>query len=271
MTQAEDRQRATADPSQPSLARFAGKAALVTGGGSGLGRAVAVRLAAEGASVAVTGRRPEPLAETIAEIESRGGHAVAIPGDVTLEGDAELFVQETVAAFGGLDILVNNAGAISRGRLVHETSPEVWQELVGVNLVGVYLVTRAALQLMVTTQGDRCILNIGSALAHSPSPGISAYVAAKGGVVAFTRSLAVEYGPKGIRANCVCPGLVPTRITYVDRPNFDELREGFEALYPLGRLGTPEEVAAAVAYLASSDAVWVTGVVLDVDGGFSVP
>jgi len=244
---------------------------LVTGGGSGIGRAIAFRLAAEGASIVVTGRRSEPLASLVADVESRGGCAVAITGDVTSEKDAERFVTKAVDAFGRLDVLVNNAGAVRRGRLLHETPAEVWDTLVSVNLSGVYLVTRAALAAMLPRTGDRNIVNVASALAHSPAPGVAAYVAAKGGVVALTRSLAVEYGNKGIRANCVCPGLVPTSITYVDRPNFDELREGYEALYPLGRLGAPNDIAAAVAYLASADAAWVTGVVLDVDGGFSVP
>jgi NAD(P)-dependent dehydrogenase (short-subunit alcohol dehydrogenase family) len=249
--------------------RFEGRAALVTGGGTGIGRATALRLAAEGASVAVSGRRPEPLAETVEAIESAGGRALAIPGDAAVDPDAERMVAEALAAFGRLDVLVNNAGAIRRNVLLHELPAERWDELVAVNLRSVFLVTRAALRHMLELEGDRSIVNVSSTFALAAGPGVSAYTAAKGGVISLTRALAIEYASHGVRVNCVCPAIIVTPLAHVDRPNFEEQQEEFARMFPLGRLGVPEDVAGAIAYYASTDAAWVTGTVLEVDGGFT--
>ena len=251
------------------VSRLEGRVALVTGGGTGIGRAAALRLAAEGAAVAVSGRRPEPLAETVAVVEAAGGRALAVRGDASVEDDAERMVAETAAAFGRLDVLVNNAGAIRRNVLLHELPAERWDELVALNLRSVFLVTRAALPRMLELEGDRSIVNVSSTFALAAGPGVSAYTAAKGGVISLTRALAVEYAPRGIRANCVCPGIVVTPLAYVDRPHFEEQQVEFAQLFPLGRLGTPEDVAGAIAYYASADAAWVTGTVIEVDGGFT--
>ncbi|MGH3034286.1 MAG: SDR family NAD(P)-dependent oxidoreductase [Gaiellaceae bacterium] len=251
------------------MRRLNGRAALVTGGGSGIGRATALRLAAEGASVAVSGRRAELLEETVAAVEREGGTAVALPGDVTIEEEARRMVEQTRARFGKLDVLVNNAGAIRRGLRLHEVPTERWDEQIAVNLRGVFLVTRAALAVMLEGRGDRSLINIASTFAHTNAVGVGPYAAAKGGVVALTRSLAVEYAEQGIRANCVCPAIVDTPLARVDRSDFDERRETYAGMFPLGRVGEPEDVAAAVAYLASGEAGWVTGVVVDIDGGFT--
>lgn len=251
------------------MTRLEGRRALVTGGGSGIGRATALRLAAEGAAVCVSGRRPDPLAETVAAIEAAGGRAAAVVGDVAVEADAERMVDETVAAFGGIDVLVNNAGSIRRNVPLHETPNERWEQMLAANLTSVFLVTRAALRRMLEADGDRSIVNVASTFAFWNAVGVSPYAAAKGGVVALTRSLAVEYAPAGIRANCVCPAVVRTPLSLVDRDNFEELLPALVGSHPLGRLGEPGDVASAVAYLASADASWVTGVVMNVDGGYT--
>jgi meso-butanediol dehydrogenase/(S,S)-butanediol dehydrogenase/diacetyl reductase len=230
---------------------------------------VACRLAEEGAAVAVSGRREAPLAETVAAIESAGGHSLAVAGDIAVEADADRMVAKAAEELGGLDVLVNNAGSIRRNVLVHELTLERWREQIAVNLDGPFFVARAALRLMLAETGDRSIVNVGSTLALAAAPGVSAYTAAKGGLVALTRAIAVEYAESGIRCNCVCPAIVVTPLAYTDRPRFDEQRGDFEGLHPLGRLGEPKEVAGAVAYLGSADSSWVTGAVFPVDGGFT--
>ncbi len=255
--------------------RLAGRRALVTGAGSGIGRAVALRLAAEGAAVALSSRRVAPLEETASMC---AGRSVVVPGDLTDEAAVAQAVEQAAAGLGGLDVVVNCAGTIRRGKLVHELPAATFDEQLADNVRSVFLVTRAALShLRAGTgtgdgdgDGDRAIVNVASTLAHTPGRGVAAYAASKGAVVAFTRALAHEYAAEGIRANCVCPATVRTPMASADRPDFEAVSAELEALYPLGRLGEPEDVAGAVAYLASADARWVTGSVLDVDGGLGI-
>jgi len=241
-----------------------GKSALVTGGARGIGRAASLMLARAGASVAVNYRVESPSANLLVEeIEALGGEAFALSADVSLRADAEMLVDETVARFGAIDILVNNAG-IWRSSPIEEMSDGEWQEMIAVNLTGTFNMVRAAVPPMKEARSGR-IINISSTAGQRGEALSSHYAATKGAVISLTKSLAVELAPFSILVNCVAPGWVVTDMTRDDL--LGARRESILQTIPLGRAGTPEEIAGAVLYLASELSTFVTGEVLNVNGG----
>jgi len=249
--------------------RLKDKVAIVTGAGTGLGRAIALMFGREGATVALNGRRLEPLEKAAAEIRQAGGTALVCAGDVTRAADVARMVDATLKTFGRLDILVNNAGGIAERGPVLALSEEGFKKTLDVNLISAFLCSKQALPELIRTKGN--IVNIASGAGLRGAPNNAAYGAAKGGMVILTKDMAVDYAAQGVRVNAVCPAYIETDLNREMLAGLKKTGE-YEALvkmHLLGRLGEPDDVAYATVYLASDEAKWLTGVTLGVDGGIS--
>ncbi len=247
-----------------------GKVALVTGAGRGIGRACALRLAGDGATVVAAGRTAGPVVETVQQIQARGGEGKAIPADVSSAEDVARLFRELDQSFGRLDIVVNNAG-VHLVADVERTSEEDWDRVLNVNLKGTFLVCRAAIPLL-RRSGGGSIINIGSVLSMVGMRDRAAYCASKGGVLLLSRAMALDLAPDQIRVNCVCPGPVLTEMMegILGRaPDPNAALRARLAQIPLGRMGSPQEVAALVGYLVSDEAAWLTGAAIPLDGGLT--
>lgn len=250
------------------MTRYAGKVALITGGGRGIGRATARRLASEGASVAILDRDGKAAQEAADAIGETGARALALEADITDSAAVAATLEQALAAFERIDVLVNNAARALKPNLA-QTGPEDWRSELDGTLTGAFLVTRAVLVPMLQ-QGRGAIVNIGS-VNGLLALGNPAYSAAKAGLLSFTQSLATEYGRKGIRANMVSPGTIRTASpSWQKRLARDpQVFEKLARWYPVGRVGEPADIAAAVAFLAADEAAFVNGANLVVDGGLT--
>jgi NAD(P)-dependent dehydrogenase (short-subunit alcohol dehydrogenase family) len=260
--------------------RLAEKVALITGASSGLGRASALRFAAEGALVACVDLKEDVAAGTADEIVGAGGRAIALGADVSVAADAERMTAATIREFGRVDVVFANAGIAGSGNAM-DLEEEVWDRVIDVDLKGVWLSSKYALRDMVA-RGSGTIVNTASVGGVVGIAGIFPYAAAKGGVVAMTKQVAADFGPRGVRANAICPGTVPTPLvteTYEARVRAGgstdveaDARAGLDEAvkkYPVGRLGRVADVAELALFLASDESSWITGQAIAVDGGYT--
>lgn len=246
--------------------QFDRKVVLITGAGSGIGRAAALAFARHGASVAVADIAEADGAETVAQIGAIGGNARFFKVNVAKSAEVDKLIQQVVETWGRLDVALNNAGITNDMAPITETSEEDFDRVIAVNLKGVWLCMKYAIAQMLK-QGGGVVVNTASALSLTVLPGSSAYIASKHGVAGLTKTGAVEYGKHNIRINAICPGVIRTPLL-AERPNAAELERSLIALHPIGRLGTAEDVANCLLWLASDAAAFVHGALISVDGGW---
>jgi meso-butanediol dehydrogenase / (S,S)-butanediol dehydrogenase / diacetyl reductase len=252
------------------VTRLAGKVALITGGGTGIGRAIALAFAREGAKVAVAGRRQEKLDETLRELERRGSSGLAIVCDVSNERDAQRAAREISKSFGAMNVLVNNAGVL-HAATIEGTSEEQWDKLLTINLKGPFLMCKAALPEF-RKAGGGAIVNVGSVLGLVAMKDRAAYCASKGGVTLLTKAIALDHAHENVRANCICPSIVETELVaglFAASEEGRALKKARIGSIPLGRMGKPEDVAEMAMFLASEESSWLTGAAVPLDGGLS--
>jgi 3-oxoacyl-[acyl-carrier protein] reductase len=239
-----------------------GKVALITGGAQGIGKVTALLLASKGADVAVSDINMEGALETVREIEGLNRNGLALEGDVSNPADAESIIAKTVEQVGGIDILVNNAG-ITRDRLLLRMTEEDWDAVLNVNLKGTFNCTKAAIKRMVKRKSGR-IVNIASVVGEMGNAGQANYAASKAGIIGLTKAIAREYAQRGISVNAIAPGYIETPMTEA-LP--EKVKEELRGQIPMARLGTPLDVANAVYFLVSDASSYITGQVLNVNGG----
>lgn len=250
--------------------RFKNKVAIVTGAGKGIGRATALAFAREGASVAVADLDQKAGAAVVAEIQSAGGQAILVPGDIADEAFVKKLVGETVQAFGGVDVLHNNAGVIKYGTVVDMSSAD-WDWMLNINLRASFLTCKYCIPEM-RKRGGGAIVNTASVQAFASQRTVAAYAASKGAIVSLTTTIALDHALENIRCNCIAPGSIHTPMLDQAADTFGPENPGqtitnWGKLHPLGRVGKPEEVANLVLFLASDDAAFITGACYRVDGG----
>ncbi len=250
--------------------KLANKTALISGGGTGIGKATALCFAAEGARVMIAGRREDPLIETVAEIHRNGGQAAYVVADYAQVKQVEESVATTLSTFGTLDILVNNAG-VAGFRPILEVTEEEYEYQTSINLKGLLFATKFAISAL-AEQGGGSIVNISSGAGLRAVPASSVYGITKAGVVHLTKIVALETAAMNIRVNCICPGFIETPIfdTFIPKEELAASKASFSEMTPLKRMGRADEVAKAALYLVSEDAEWMTGNVVTLDGGLNI-